>query len=280
MEQRRLLAAFAHPDDEAFGVAGVFRKYADEGVTTALICATRGEEGEIGDPSLATHETLGRVREQELRAACALMGVADLSFLDYHDGRLAQADKVEATGRLVRQMRRLRPQVVITFDANGGYGHRDHMAIHSLTVSAFHKASDPTCYPEQIAQGLRPYAPQKLYFTAFARGTMRRLRELAQQAGQPDTFRPGGNTATIAPEEMGTADERITTAVTLDDRQFEVKKQTMAVHRTQASPDSPFNRLPEEVARLWLGTERFVLAYPPGAAGNAGEDDLFAGVTL
>jgi len=280
MEQRCLLATFAHPDDEAFGVAGVFRKYADEGVTTALICATRGEKGEISDPALATRETLGRVREQELRTACALMGVADLSFLDYHDGCLAQSDEVEATGRLVYQIRRLRPQVVITFDANGGYGHRDHMAIHALTVSAFHKAGDSTCYPEQIAAGLRPYAPQKLYFTAFARSTMRRLRELAQQAGETDAFRPGGNTATIAPEEMGTPDERITTAVTLDDRQFAVKRQAMAAHRTQMAPDNPFNRLPEEVARMWLGTERFVLAYPPGARGDAGEDDLFAGVTL
>src|SRR5205085_6693034 len=92
MEQRCLLAAFAHPDDEAFGTAGVFRKYRDEGARTALVCATRGEEGEISDPALATPETLGKVREQELREACRIIGVEDLSFLDYRDGSLAQVD--------------------------------------------------------------------------------------------------------------------------------------------------------------------------------------------
>jgi N-acetyl-1-D-myo-inositol-2-amino-2-deoxy-alpha-D-glucopyranoside deacetylase len=108
MEQQCLLAAFAHPDDEAFGTAGVFRKYRDEGARTALVCATRGEEGEISDPALATPETLGQVREQELREACRIIGVEDLSVLDYRDGSLAQADPTEATGRLVRQIRRVR----------------------------------------------------------------------------------------------------------------------------------------------------------------------------
>src|SRR5205085_10966727 len=92
MEQRCVLAAFAHPDDEAFGTAGVFRKYRDEGARTALVCATRGEEGEISDPALATPETLGQVREQQLREACRIIGVEDLSFLDYRDGSLAQVD--------------------------------------------------------------------------------------------------------------------------------------------------------------------------------------------
>jgi LmbE family N-acetylglucosaminyl deacetylase len=77
MEQRCLLAAFAHPDDEAFGTAGVFRKYRDEGARTALVCATRGEEGQISDPALATPQTLGQVREQELREACRIIGVED-----------------------------------------------------------------------------------------------------------------------------------------------------------------------------------------------------------
>lgn len=279
MEQRCLLAAFAHPDDEAFGTAGVFRKYADEGVTTALICATRGEEGEISDPTLATRETLGRVREQELRAACAIMGVADLSFLDYHDGRLAQTDEVEATGRLVRQIRRLRPQVVITFDANGGYGHLDHIAIHRLTVAAFQQAGDPSCYPEQIAEGLPAYAPHKLYFTAFARSAMRRMRE-QMASGHGAAFQPGGDRATIPLEEMGTPDELITTVVTLDERQYEAKLRAMQAHRTQMDPRNPIGSLPPEAMRAWLGTERFVRAYPSGPTGDGVENDLFAGVHL
>src|SRR5919201_4041473 len=104
---------------------------------TALVCATRGEEGEISDLALATPETLGQVREQELREACRIIGIEDLSFLDYRDGSLAQADPREATGRLVRQIRRVRPQVVVTFDVNGGHRPRRHMAIHRLTLPAF-----------------------------------------------------------------------------------------------------------------------------------------------
>ena len=107
MEQRCLLGVFAHPDDEVM-IAGAYRQYRDAGARTALICATRGEEGEISYPELATHENLGQVREQELRRACEIMGVQELSFLDYHDGRLANADPVEATGRIVRQIRRQR----------------------------------------------------------------------------------------------------------------------------------------------------------------------------
>ena len=279
MEQRCLLAAFAHPDDEAFGTAGVFRKYCDEGAMTALVCATRGEQGEISDPALATPGTLGQVREQELREACRIMGVEDLSFLDYHDGSLARADATEATGRLVRQIRRVRPQVVVTFDANGGYGHRDHMAIHRLTVAAFQQAGDPACFPEQLAEGLRPYAPQKLYFTAFARSVMRTMREALQQAGGAN-FRPGGNAATIPLEQMGTPDELITTAITVDERQLDAKVRAMRAHRTQMNPHNPINRLSPDATRAWLGTERFVRAYPLGTPRDGGEHDLFAAVRL
>src|SRR5215217_1820640 len=136
MDQRCLLAVYAHPDDEAFSIAGVFRTYSDAGVRASLVCATRGERGEISDPALATPATLGEVRERELRAACRMAGVEDLSFLDYADGTLSSVDEDEAVGRIVYHIRRLRPQVVVTFDANGDYGHPDHMAIHRLAVAA------------------------------------------------------------------------------------------------------------------------------------------------
>jgi LmbE family N-acetylglucosaminyl deacetylase len=273
-----LLAVFAHPDDEAFGTGGVLRQYSDTGVKTALVCATRGEAGEISDPALATPETLGQVREAELREACRILGIQDLSFLDYYDGTVAQADPDEATGRIVYHIRRLHPQVVVTFDAIGGYGHTDHMAVHQLTVAAFHRAGDPTCYPEQIAQSMQPYAPQKLYATAHPVGAMRKIRERMRALGFD--YAPGGNAATIPVEQMGTPDDQITTVIALSRRAFEAKIAARLAHRTQTTDTSWVNTLPEEDLREWRGSEHFVLLYPEGAPGDGSEQDLFAGVQL
>ena len=278
MEQQSVLAVLAHPDDEAFGVGGALKMYADRGASTALVCATRGEQGEISDPVLATPETLGAVREAELRDSCRILGIGDLSFLDYRDGHLAQADRAEAVGRLVRHIRRLRPQVLVTFDANGGYGHLDHIAIHEITGQAFAAAPDRAAYPEQLAEGLEPYAPQKLYYVAAPRGAMAKISE--QLVAMGVDFRPGGDAATIPLEQMGTADEEITTVIPLDDAAYEAKRAAWAAHRTQNPADGPFARLPEAAQRDLWGTERFVRAAPPAVQGQPIEDDLFAGISL
>src|SRR5262245_28885954 len=150
-----LLAVFAHPDDEAFGVGGTMTRYSEQGVRTVLVCATRGEVGEISDPALATPETLGEVREQELRCACDALRIKDLIFLDYRDSgmkgtpendderSLYRADPLEAIGKLVKIIREVKPQVVITFEPYGGYGHPDHIAISKHTTAAFGAAADP-----------------------------------------------------------------------------------------------------------------------------------------
>jgi len=278
VEQKSVLAVFAHPDDEAFGVGGALKMYADRGDKTALVCATRGEQGEISDPALATPETLGAVREAELRESCRILGIGDLSFLDYRDGRLAQANRAEAVGRLVRQIRRLRPQVLVTFDANGGYGHLDHIAIHEITGQAFAAAGDPTVYPEQIGEGLEAYVPRKLYYVAAPRGTMARISEQLVAMGMD--FRPGGDAATIPHEQMGTPDEEITTVIPLDDEAYHAKRAAWAAHRTQNPADGPLARLPEVAQRDLWGTERFVRAAPPAVPGQPIEDDLFAGISL
>ena len=277
MEEKCILGVFAHPDDESFSVGGIMYNYSKEGIRTAVVCATRGEAGEISDPSLSTPETLAAVREQELREACRILGIGDLAFLDYRDGRLAEANVEEATGRLVRQIRRIRPQVVVTFGANGGYGHTDHIAIHHITNRAFGQAGDPTCYPEQLAEGLEPYAPQKLYYGANARGVMSKVRGYLVESGE--TYAPGGNAATIPVEQMGTPDEAITTAVVLDDAAYEAKLRAWDAHRTQNGTASFMRRLPPDLARLWRGTERFERAIPPASPGEH-ETDLFAGVRL
>ncbi len=113
------MAVFAHPDDEAFGTGGTLTKYAAEGCDVYLITATRGEAGEIVEPGLATSANLPFVREQELRCACQIYGIHPPRFLDYQDGQLAIVNQGQAVGRLVRIIRELKPQVLVTFGPDG-----------------------------------------------------------------------------------------------------------------------------------------------------------------
>src|SRR5713226_8974309 len=176
MSTKRLLGVFAHPDDEGT-MSGASLEYSTLGVETGLVCATRGEVGEIADPTLATPENLGEVREGEMRAAAEVLGVHNLWFLGYRDSGMegtpenedprafAQANAAEVVGKLVAIIRQFRPQVMVTFDETGGYGHPDHIAIYRHTTSALHAAADAVQYPE-----LGPaYSVSKLYYTSFPR---------------------------------------------------------------------------------------------------------------
>lgn len=151
----RLLVALAHPDDESFGVGGVMARAADEGHAVVIVCATRGEAGEIADPALATKETLDGVRERELRQAAATLGVGDVRFLGYRDSGMAgtpenehpeafaRAPAERIIGELAAQIRDVRPDVVVTFEPGGIYGHPDHMAISRHVTAAFAAAAGP-----------------------------------------------------------------------------------------------------------------------------------------
>ncbi|MBF6590762.1 MAG: PIG-L family deacetylase [Ktedonobacterales bacterium] len=274
----RLMGIFAHPDDESFGMAGTLARATMAGHPAAIVCATRGEEGQIADPALATPETLGQVRERELRTACAAVGVADVSFLDYIDGHLAEADEHEAVGRIVYHLRRFRPDVIVTFSPNGGYGHVDHIAIHHYTLAAIVAAADPARYPEQLGASPRPHRVRKVYYNAIPRERLLRMRAEAQTRGQD--FIPGGDEATLPVEEMGTPMAEITTFVTLTDTEFEAKRRSMASHATQMPADSPWARATAEELREFMGTEVFQLTPPPlsDRAYATPERDVFAGL--
>lgn len=159
---RRLMCILAHPDDESIALGGTLAKYAAEGVEISLVVATRGERGWFGEPEENPGEcALANIREAELRAACAVLGVKRLDFLDYIDGDLDQAPHERIITQLVRLIRRERPQVVITFGPDGLYGHPDHIAISQFTTSALLCAADPM-YP--TAQDLAPHRVAKLYY--------------------------------------------------------------------------------------------------------------------
>jgi LmbE family N-acetylglucosaminyl deacetylase len=195
MMKKRLLGAYAHPDDEQ-GVSGLMRKYASEGAEVTLVCATRGEAGEIAPGVNATPENLGQVREEELRCAADKIGVHTVYLLDYRDSGMLgapensdprclwQANLFEVAEKLTRLIRRHQPQVMLTFDPNGGYGHPDHIKIHQAALIAYFVSGDPRVYPEQITrENLPPWTVSKLYWGAFPRSRFEKYAELAKQAG-------------------------------------------------------------------------------------------------
>ena len=279
MEKPTLLAIFAHPDDEAFGTGGSLSHYAASGLQVALICATRGEVGEISDPSFATPETLGEVRESELRCAAETMGVRELVFLDYRDSGMvgtlesqdprafinAPADEVVQS--LVSAIRRIQPDVVVTFEPNGGYGHPDHIAIHKHTVAAFHAAGDPA-YTTGVGNE-QPWQASRLFYTAIPRSFFLEMRDELQAAGEDlEQF--------ASFEERGWPDEQVT--VTLDvSATVDDKWQALNCHRTQFGPKNLFRRLPEPIVKKMMSREHFALAWPASPPGFK-MADLFEGL--
>jgi LmbE family N-acetylglucosaminyl deacetylase len=263
-----LMVIFAHPDDETFGIGGTMARYgADPDVRVVLICATRGEAGQINDPTLATPAHLGEVREAELRCACRRLGVDTLHFLGYRDSgmagteenlnprALAMADPDEAVGRIVSHIRRERPHVIVTHDETGGYGHPDHIAVHYHTKAAFAAAADPTRYPEQIEAGLQPYQTPRLFFTAiphrFFRAVIDKLQELGMEVPERLLQRQDGP--------FGLPDDACTTDIDVQDF-WAARQAATRCHATQLSPDSILAILPPEVMRELLTWECFQLA--------------------
>lgn len=264
---RTILAVFAHPDDEAFGTGGTIAKYAAEGVHVVLVCATRGEAGEISDPSLATPANLGQVREHELRCAAENMGVAELIFLDYRDSGMADtpenndprafinAPAEEVVQKLISVIRRVQPLVVTTFEPNGGYGHPDHIAIHKHTVSAFFESANPDQYPE-----LGPaWGAWRLFYTAIPRSFFLDMRTELQKLGEDAT-----DFDDFASGERGWPDEMVNVTIDVTPT-VGAKWEALECHRTQFGPGNLFRRLPEETVKRLISREYFALAWPEPA---------------
>jgi LmbE family N-acetylglucosaminyl deacetylase len=267
--EHSLMAIYAHPDDEAFGTGGTIARYASEGVKVYLVSATRGEVGEISDPALATPETLGCVREDELRCAAETMGVAQLVFLDYRDSGMAgtpenqdprafiNATAEEVVPRLVSLIRSLRPEIVVTFEPYGGYGHPDHIAIHRHAVAAFHAAANPTCYPGLDA----PWQAKRLFYTAIPHSFFEEMRQQMTDLGL-DTQ----DLVDLDDPKLRWQDEAINVHLDVS-HSVELKWQALQCHRTQFGPGNLFRRLPEERVKKLMSKEYFALAWPEPRAG-------------
>lgn len=285
--RRTLLAVHAHPDDESSSMGGTLAWYADRGIRTVVVTCTGGEVGEISSDHLATPENLAEVRAGEMAAAAEILGLTRTIQLGYRDSGMAgtpendhpasfhRADPDEAIRRLVAIMREERPQVVVTYDENGGYGHPDHIKAHLIATAAFEAAGDPARYPEAG----EAWSPTKLYHTAFPRSVAQALVQAWQEAGIDLPFDPPPEAGPgEAPPPFGTPDELVTTAIPVRDY-LERKQRALLAHQTQITPDTPWLRLPPEKSiEIWSHEHFRLVRGPTPAAAGEREDDLFAGL--
>jgi len=263
----KLMCALAHPDDESLGTGGILAKYAAEGIKTYLVTATRGERGWFGAPDeYPGPAALGRIREAELYAAAGVLGLQEVAFLDYRDGELDQVDPGGAIARIVDHLRRLRPQVVVTFDPAGAYGHPDHIAISQLTTAAIVAAADPG-YAE--AQPWPPHRVSKLYyFAAIAQ------KIAAYQAAFGElTLEVDGLQRRAVPWEPWGITTRIETGA-----YWRRIWEAIACHRSQLPGYEALTNLPEAQRQNLWGTETYYRALSLVNGGRAIEQDLFQGL--
>jgi len=292
-QDRRLLFVHAHPDDETIGNGATMARYVAEGVQVTLVTCTLGEYGEVLVPELellsAEHgDQLGGYRIGELAAACAELGVTDYRFLGgpgrWSDSGMMgtppndaprafwRADLTEATRALVAVVREVRPQVLVTYDENGGYGHPDHIQAHRVAMGAVDRCAEPDWHPE-----LGPaWNIQKAYWSCVPRSVLVESLRLVKEAGG-DFF--GVDSIDELP--FGVDDSLVTTAV--DGRQhLPAKMAAMRAHATQISVDGPFFALSNHVGQLAFGVEyyRLVRGEAGAASGEHGwEEDLFSGIS-
>jgi mycothiol S-conjugate amidase len=286
---RRLLIAYAHPDDESFGSGGTIARYSAAGVAVHYACATRGECGTVPPESLAGYPDIAALRTEELLCAARALGLAAVHFLGHRDSgmpgapdnrhpdALVGAPPERVTGQLVALIRALRPQVVLTFGPYGGYGHPDHIAVHRAATVAFAAAGDPARYPEQVAAGLPPWRPDKLYYPTFSTAMLRTsiglLRLLRKD---PRRFGEHGDVDLVR------ALARVTPGTTaIDCRGVLARKdRAWACHRSQLGSMARLQRLPRALRRRFYSTEYLTRVVPPpeDARGRPRERDLFANV--
>jgi LmbE family N-acetylglucosaminyl deacetylase len=280
--KRRLLAVFAHPDDESFGPGGTLALYARRGVEIYLICATRGEAGKIPDSMNDESKTVAELREEELRCAASLLGLKEVYFLDYRDSgmegtldndhphALSAAPVEDVAAKITHLLRQIKPQVVITHDPKGGYLHPDHIATHNATVEAFYASNDPDRYKSNLP----PHSPQKLYFTTYSRKFMRLIVRILPLVGiDPRHF---GKNQDIDLLELVKHEYPIHARINIRSVQ-EIKERASACHASQL--DHGFRRrgILGWLFHLLSRTETFMRAYPP-APPRLSEKDFFSDI--
>lgn len=282
-KRKTLLGIFAHPDDESFGPGGTLARYAAEGYAVHVIIATDGIAGSVEDPGTVDgHESLAQVRSTELSNAAVSLGVTSIWSLPYRDSGMRNSPDNENPAALIQQplehtiqeiygyIQRLRPQVIVTHDPFGGYGHPDHIRVCEATTAAFHLAISQARPGNGDGYG----GPQKLYYTAFDKRVLKlvvRLMPLFRQ--DPTAIGRNGDINLVEISRWHTPVHTKIDVVGYLGR----KDAASRAHASQYSGGPTFIRvLPKFLRRRFLSSETFTLAFP--APMPAIETDLFAGV--
>lgn len=283
-QARVLLAVLAHPDDETFGTGGTLAFYARQGVQVHLVCATRGEVGDVDERYMQGFSSIAERRQYELNCAAQTLGLAGVHFLGYrdsgmpgspdnqHPNALAAQPVEKVAAEVAHYFRLLRPQVVITFDPIGGYRHPDHIAIQRATVRAFEAA-------EEVRQAfpglddLPAFQPQKLYFQTIPHGLLRAAVFVLRLLGKdPRHF---GNNQDIDLASIAEVDFPIHATIDFSSV-ARVRDEASQCHASQGGQSS--NRGPMGwLRRMLFSRETYMRAAPPAEKGLK-EHDLFAGV--
>jgi LmbE family N-acetylglucosaminyl deacetylase len=267
----KLMCVLAHPDDESLGMGGTLAKYAAEGIETYLVTATRGERGRFGiSKERPSQAVVGQVRESELRAAARELGIREISFLDYVDGKLDQADPKEAVEKIAGHLQRVRPHVVLTFGPDGAYGHPDHIAISQFAAAAAVRAADPSWKIGGDGHpALEPHSVSKLYYLAWTTDKWK-----AYQSALRDL-----KTTIDGIERRATPwpDWAITTLLDTSSYWPTVWR-AVSCHQTQMGIYSQLEHLPEEHHKAVWGIQQYYRVFSLVNGGRQLERDLFEGL--
>lgn len=283
--QKRLVYFGAHPDDETFGMGATLAQYAVAGIQVYCVVSTRGEVGTVDPELLKGYASVTDRRAEEMKCAAEALGLAGVIYLGYrdsgmrgspdnqHPGALAMAPLEDVAAKMVKIIRELKPDVIITHDAGGGYGHPDHVATHNGVVAAFYAAADPKQYPEAGP----PFQPAKLYFGVRPRGLMRMAVRLMPLFGQ-DPRHAGRNRDIDFTKTMG-VDYPVHAIVRHNKESVLIRNRAAACHSSQGGGMparwGPF-RIIRFIERFRGPRDYFMREYPPPAKKR--EKDLFEGV--
>lgn len=278
-DKKVLLAVLAHPDDESFGMGGTLALYASRGVEVHLVCATRGEVGEATPELLKGFDSIASLRESELKCAAGILGLAGVHFLDYRDsGMPGTADNShpralsaqpldEVAVKVVCLIRKLKPQVVLTFDPIGGYRHPDHIAIQQATVRACAQAGVPTFAPDCLPV----HQPERLFFHKMPNGLLKFAVKVLPLLGKdPHKFGSNGDIDLVPIAEVN-----FPTHVRIDIRPVQKKKEAAGACHASQGGGRMGGGIISLLMRLFNGSETFMRAFPPVLPGEGLGTDLF-----